>query len=249
MDENRRKALKTISGSAALGVLGVMGVNNVVADELNKPNVTPSPTKKKSAKKQITCGIFIYDQVAELDFVGPMEVFTASNFVSKGSCTVVTIGKIMDPIIGNGGLQVIPQYSFDNAPDLDVLILPGTGDVYEYAIKDSSTIQWVQEQYNEVDYMTSVCTGALILQKAGLLKGRKATTHWALADFLKNDPDVTELLDMRYVRDGKIVTSAGVSAGIDMSLWLIGQIFTPDHARQIQKILQYDPAPPYAAEV
>ncbi|WP_320172624.1 DJ-1/PfpI family protein [Maridesulfovibrio sp.] len=205
--------------------------------------------KGENNEKKVTCGIFIYEQVAELDFVGPMEVFTASHIISPESCSVVTIGKTTDPITGSGGLKVTPQYSFESAPDLDVLVLPGTGNVYEYAIKDSNTVEWVREQYDKVEYMTSVCTGALILQKAGLLKGRKATTHWMLADFLKNDPDITELLDMRYVRDGKIVTSAGVSAGIDMTLWLIGQIHTPDHSRQIQKILQYNPAPPYTSEV
>ncbi len=232
-----------------LGLFGVMDVMNVAANEQSQFNTTPVSSKENIMKKQVTCGIYIYDQVAELDFVGPMEVFTASNIVSPGTCNVVTIGKTTAPISGNGGLKVTPDYGFDNAPDLDVLVLPGTGEVHEYAIKGSNTIQWVQNQYKKVDYMTSVCTGALILQRAGLLKGRKATTHWMLADFLKNDPEVKEMLDMRYVRDGKVVTSAGVSAGIDMTLWLLGQIFTPDHSRQVQKILQYNPAPPYTAEV
>ena len=87
------------------------------------------------------------------------------------------------------------------------------------------------------------------LVKAGLLKGRRATTHWQLMDALENDPEITALPDARYVRDGKIVTSQGVSAGMDMALWLVGQIHDPDHARLVRKILQYDPAPPYTAEV
>jgi transcriptional regulator GlxA family with amidase domain len=148
-----------------------------------------------------------------------------------------------------GGLQMIPDYTLENAPDLDVLLLPGTAEVDEYALGNAKAIDWVREQYDRVDYMTAVCTGSLILQKAGLLKGRKATTHWMLMEALAKDPEVTELPDLRYVRDGKVVTSQGISAGIDMALWLVGEIHTPDHARTVRKILQYDPAPPYTAEV
>ncbi len=144
---------------------------------------------------------------------------------------------------------MIPDYSIDDAPDLDVLLVPGTAEVNKYALGNDKAIEWVREQYGKVTYMTAVCTGCLILQKAGLLKGRKATTHWMLMDALINDPEVTEMPEMRYVRDGKIVTSQGVSAGFDMALWLVGQIHTPDHARMVRKILQYDPAPPYSAEV
>ncbi|QJB55480.1 DJ-1/PfpI family protein [Pseudodesulfovibrio sp. zrk46] len=198
--------------------------------------------------KGLTYGIFIYEQVAELDFVGPMQVFQASNHLLN-SGQVVTIAADTRPIRGVGGLQVIPDYSLDDAPPLDVLLLPGTAEVDEYALGNDKAIEWVREQYDKVDYMTAVCTGGLILQKAGLLKGRKATTHWMLMDSLTNDPEVTELPEQRYVRDGKVVTSQGVSAGIDMALWLVGEIHTPDHARMVRKILQYDPAPPYTAEV
>ena len=97
--------------------------------------------------------------------------------------------------------------------------------------------------------MTAVCTGALLLQKAGLLKNRKATTHWMLTEALAQDPSIELMADMRYVCDGNIVTSQGISAGIDMSLWLVGQLHSPAHAREVRKLLQYDPAPPYTAEV
>lgn len=197
--------------------------------------------------KGLTYGIFIYEQVAELDFVGPLQVFGVSNHLMK-SGQVVTIGQDTNPLRGAGGLQVVPDYSFENAPKLDVLLLPGTAEINEYALGNDKAIDWVREQYEEVDWMTGVCTGSLILQKAGLLKGRKATTHWMLMDSLAKDPEVTELPDIRYVRDGNIVTSQGISAGIDMALWLVGEIHTPDHARMVRKILQYDPAPPYTAE-
>jgi transcriptional regulator GlxA family with amidase domain len=198
--------------------------------------------------KPITYGIFLFEQVAELDFVGPLQVFSASNNLLKGG-RVLTIAQEIKPLRGVGGLQIIPDHSFEDAPPIDVLLLPGTGEINEYALKNDQAIDWVRAQYEKVRYMTSVCTGGLILQKAGLLKGRKATTHWMLMEALVKDKDVSELAEMRYVRDGKIVTSQGVSAGIDMALWLIGEIHSPDHARLVRKILQYDPAPPYAAEV
>lgn len=195
----------------------------------------------------LTYGIFIYEQVAELDFVGPLQVFGVSNQLLQ-SGQVVTIGQDTTPLRGVGGLQIIPDFNFENAPKLDVLLLPGTAEINEFALGNSKAIDWVRDQYNNVDWMTGVCTGGLILQKAGLLKGRKATTHWMLMDALANDPDVTELPELRYVRDGNIVTSQGISAGIDMALWLVGEIHTPEHARMVRKILQYDPAPPYTAE-
>jgi transcriptional regulator GlxA family with amidase domain len=198
--------------------------------------------------KGLTYGIFIYEQVAELDFVGPLQVFSASNQLAGGG-EVVTIADSVQPLRGVGGLRMIPDYTLEDAPKLDVLLLPGTAEVDEYALGNARAIDWVREQYDKVEYMTAVCTGSLILQKAGLLKGRKATTHWTLMDALARDPEVTELPDMRYVRDGKVVTSQGISAGIDMALWLVGEIHAPDHARIVRKILQYDPAPPYAAEV
>ncbi|MGE4422350.1 MAG: DJ-1/PfpI family protein [Pseudodesulfovibrio sp.] len=198
--------------------------------------------------KGLTYGIFIYEQVAELDFVGPLQVFAVSNQLLGGG-RVVTIGQDATPLRGVGGLQVIPDYSFEDAPKLDVLLLPGTAEITEYALGNDKAIDWVREQYDKVDWMTGVCTGSLILQKAGLLKGRKATTHWMLMEALANDSGIRELPGMRYVRDGKVVTSQGISAGIDMALWLVGEIHTPDHARTVRKILQYDPAPPYGAEV
>jgi transcriptional regulator GlxA family with amidase domain len=96
--------------------------------------------------------------------------------------------------------------------------------------------------------VTSVCTGALVLHAAGLLEGRRATTHWASLDLLEGRGGTTVLRDVRYVRDGNIVTSAGVSAGIDMALWIVGQLFDAATARNVQRAMQYDPAPPYAAE-
>jgi transcriptional regulator GlxA family with amidase domain len=97
--------------------------------------------------------------------------------------------------------------------------------------------------------VTSVCTGSLLLQGAGLAAGKRITTHWAFVETLRQRGGATVLDDVRYVRDGNLVTSAGVSAGIDMALWLVGQLYDVTHARNVQRVMQYDPAPPYTADV
>jgi transcriptional regulator GlxA family with amidase domain len=94
-----------------------------------------------------------------------------------------------------------------------------------------------------------VCTGALLLHEAGFAKGRRVTTYFGFVEALRARGDVTVLEGVRYVRDGNLVTSAGVSAGIDMALWLAGQLYSPDVARQVQRAIEYDPAPPYTAEI
>lgn len=193
-----------------------------------------------------TYGIYLFQQVAALDFAGPYEVFAMSNHLLN-SGRVVTIAENTDPIVCASGMEVLPQFTFENAPALDVVLLPGANELGA-ALKSKSAIEWIQQQSGQTDYTTAVCTGALILQHAGLLRNKKATTHWNLIDELRKDDTVTVMEDMRYVRDGNIVTAQGVSAGIDMALWLIGEIHDPAHARQVRKILHYCPAPPYTAE-
>ncbi len=194
-----------------------------------------------------TYGIYLYQGVASLDFVGPYEAFDLSRYLLNCG-KVVTIAESLEPITCANGMQVLPQYTFDSAPELDVLLVPGANEL-EAALSSDSATDWIRSTADKVTYTTAVCTGSLILQKAGLLKGKKATTHWMLIEELQKDSSTTVLPDMRYVRDGNVVTSQGVSAGIDMSLWLLGQLHSPDHARQVRKLLQYDPAPPYLAEV
>lgn len=194
-----------------------------------------------------TYGIYLYQGVASLDFVGPYEAFDLSRYLLS-SGKIVTIAETSAPIVCSNGMQVIPDHTFDSAPALDILLVPGANEL-EAALSSPAAIDWIRSVADRVMFTTAVCTGSLILQKAGLLHGKKATTHWMLVDELAKDSNTTVLPDMRYVRDGNIITSQGVSAGIDMSLWLLGQLHSPDHARQVRKLLQYDPAPPYLAEV
>jgi transcriptional regulator GlxA family with amidase domain len=193
-----------------------------------------------------TYGIYLFPQVAALDFTGPYEVFAMSNRLLNGG-HVVTIAEEADPIVCANGMEVLPQYTFENAPALNVVLVPGSNELGA-ALKSKRAIEWLQRQSAQTDYTTAVCTGALILQHAGLLRDRKATTHWKLIEELRRDDTITVMEEMRYVRDGNVVTAQGVSAGIDMALWLIGEIHTPSHARQVRRFLHYDPAPPYTAE-
>jgi transcriptional regulator GlxA family with amidase domain len=194
----------------------------------------------------ITYGIYLFQQVATLDFAGPYEVFALSNQLLNGG-RVVTIAESSEPIICANGMEVLPQYTFDNAPAFNVVLVPGSNEL-SAALQSKRTIEWIRQQSQQADYTTAVCTGAIILQRAGLLHNKKATTHWMLIDELRKDDSINVMEDMRYVRDGKLVTAQGVSAGIDMALWLIGEIHTPAHARDVRRILHYDPAPPYTAE-
>jgi transcriptional regulator GlxA family with amidase domain len=194
-----------------------------------------------------TYGIYLFQQVAALDFTGPYEVFALSNHLMN-SGRVVTVAENNAPIRCASGMEVIPQYTFDNVPGLDVVLVPGANEL-SAALKSSRSAEWLVEQSQQADYISSVCTGAIILQRAGLLHNKKATTHWMLIKELAKDDTITIMEDMRYVRDGNIITAQGVSAGIDMALWLIGEIHNPAHAREVRKILHYDPAPPYTAEV
>ena len=117
-------------------------------------------------------------------------------------------------------------------------------------MKNPVMLEWLRRVAPGCQWVTSVCTGAAILAAAGLLAGRRATTHWGYIETLREDhPDIEVLERVRYVRDGHVVTAAGVSAGIDMALWLVGQIKSPADARKIQHYIEYDPAPPYTAEV
>jgi transcriptional regulator GlxA family with amidase domain len=194
----------------------------------------------------MTYGIYLFQQVAALDFTGPYEVFALSNrLLNQGR--VVTIAESSEPIFCANGMVVLPQYTIDNAPALDVVLVPGS-DELGAALQSSRTMEWIRQQSQQADYTTAVCTGAIILQRAGLLHNKKATTHWMLIEELRKDDTIKVMEEMRYVRDGKLVTAQGISAGIDMALWLIGEIHNPAHAREVRKILHYDPAPPYTAE-
>jgi transcriptional regulator GlxA family with amidase domain len=193
----------------------------------------------------ITTGILIFDEVEELDFVGPFEVFGMAR--TEGD-RLVTISERADPVRGAKGLQVVPDCTFADAPALDVLVVPGGWGTRREA-ENPILLDWIASVAPGCTWVTSVCTGAFVLHAAGVARGREVTTHWGSIDRLRDLPDTTVHEHVRYVRDGNVVTASGVSAGIDMALWLVGQLYGVPHARATQYAMQYEPAPPYAALV
>jgi transcriptional regulator GlxA family with amidase domain len=195
----------------------------------------------------ITTGMLIFDDAEELDFVGPWEVFTAAAKMRDGD-RVVTIAERATTVRCNKGLRVLPDHTFGDAPALDIVVVPG-GQGTRREVANPVVIEWLRAVGARCTWVASVCTGALLLHEAGFAKGKRVTTHWSFIETLRARGDVTVLEDTRYVRDGNVVTSAGISAGIDMSLWLIGQLHGEEFARTVQRYIEYNPAPPYAASV
>jgi transcriptional regulator GlxA family with amidase domain len=195
-----------------------------------------------------TIGIVIFDGAEELDWAGPWEVFKMAR-IGHPELHAVLIAQSAQPVRCAGGLRVLPDRSFADAPALDVLLVPG-GQGTRVEMKNPAMLEWLASASRSCRWVTSVCTGAALLHAAGLAREKRITTHWSYIQTLRADaPEATVLERVRYVRDGNLVTAAGVSAGIDMSLWLVGQMYGADHARLVQRAMEYDPAPPYAAEV
>jgi transcriptional regulator GlxA family with amidase domain len=192
-----------------------------------------------------TIGIFVFPGVEELDFVGPWEVLRAWERVwPDDGQHVVLLAREEGTISCAMGMRVVPDLTWATAPPLDVLVYPG-GQGTVGQLGDDTYRRWVREVAAGGTLMTSVCTGSLVFADAGLLDGRPATTHWASLEQLASlGHDIEVRPDDRFVDDGNVVTSAGVSAGIDMALHLVARLATPDRARQVRRFIQYDPAPP-----
>jgi transcriptional regulator GlxA family with amidase domain len=194
-----------------------------------------------------TYGLLIFDGAEELDFAGPWEVFTASSMLRDDADTAVLIAERTGPVRCNKGMRVLPDHMLDDHPALDVLLVPG-GQGTRREVSNPVLIEWIRQVAASVTWVTSVCTGALLLHEAGPARGRRVATHHAFEDALQARGDVTVVRDARYVVDGNLVTSQGVSAGLDMALWLTGRIHGREHARAVRRYIQYEPAPPYLAD-
>jgi transcriptional regulator GlxA family with amidase domain len=199
-------------------------------------------------------GILLFDDAEELDFVGPYEVFTMTNEVLKRqggepSHDVLLLAERETPVRCAKGMVVVPHKTIAEAGPLDVLLVPG-GMGTRREVENKALLGFIARAARECRWVTSVCTGALLLVAAGPARGKRVTTHWGFVPQLRERKEAAEVLEnVRYVRDGNVVTAAGVSAGIDMALWLTGQLHTPALARTVQRAMEYDPAPPYPAEV
>ncbi|MFF8289732.1 DJ-1/PfpI family protein [Streptomyces sp. NPDC016309] len=184
--------------------------------------------------------ILLYPGFTTLDAVGPFEIISRL----PGAETVF-VAKEAGPVRNDqGNLALVADRALAEVPRPDIVVVPGTGD-WGPVTRDRETLDWLRTADATSTWTTSVCTGSLILAAAGLLKGRRATSHWlALGELEKHGADPT---GERVVFDGKYVTAAGVSAGIDMGLHLVGRIAGDRHARIVQLLTEYDPQPPYDA--
>lgn len=180
--------------------------------------------------------IFIHEGVELLDFSGPGEVFRAAGHGS--AFRVYTVAASARPVTSGGFVTVTPEYTFANCPRPDVLVIPG-GQT-ELPLGDPATIEWITKTSRDAEVTLSVCTGAFLLAKAGLLDGRGATTHWSAIDELRDAaPKARVVGDVRYVDSGRVVTAAGVSAGIDGSLHVVERLLGPAAARETARYMDY----------
>jgi cyclohexyl-isocyanide hydratase len=184
-------------------------------------------------------GLLLFPQVQQLDLTGPYEVFA-----SLPGTTMHLPARTLDPVRTATGLILVPTTTLDDCPALDVLCVPG-GIGVNALLGDETVLGFVRRQAAGARFVTSVCTGALVLGAAGLLRGRRATTHWASHDLLAAFGALP--VHGRVVRDGNLLTGGGVTAGIDFALTLVAELAGREAAETIQLKLEYAPAPPFAA--
>ena len=185
-------------------------------------------------------GFVIFPQLTQLDFTGPQQVLAR-----LPDSTMHIVAKSAAPVPSDSGLGLVPTHTFENCPRLDLICVPGGSAGVVDAIADRETIEFVRRQSGSAKYVTSVCTGAFILGVAGLLKGRRATTHWAFAELLPLVGATHE--KARVVKDGNLITAGGVTSGIDFGLRVVAEIAGESVAQAVQLGLEYDPEPPFAS--
>ncbi len=197
--------------------------------------------------ERLGVGILVFDGVEILDFAGPYEVFSRTRLVpgvesrrsdESAPFNVFTVAKTDALVSATGDLQILPAYSFADAPRIDILVVPG-GFGTRALLNDEETLDWIRRVAGSAKQTTSVCTGSLLLAKAGLLAGHRATTHWAALDLLHSlDAGVKVDRDARVVHDG-IITSAGVAAGIDMAFDLVELLFGGEVADETARYIEF----------
>jgi transcriptional regulator GlxA family with amidase domain len=190
--------------------------------------------------------IAVFDGAEELDFVGPWEVLAMWRDVfPDDEVEVMLVGETIEVVTCAKGMRVLPDTSWDEVGDVDVLIYPG-GRGTRAQLGDETIRARMRALKQRGTLLTSVCTGSLVYADAGLLDGLPATTYWSAFDTLLSlGRDIEPQPDSRFVDTGEVITAAGVSAGIDMALHLVGRLGTPDMAREVRRAIQYDPEPPY----
>jgi transcriptional regulator GlxA family with amidase domain len=192
-------------------------------------------------------GIFVFEGVEVLDFAGPFEVFSRTRLVpgpesrrseESAPFDVFTVARTRETVLATGGLAVAPKYSFTDVPRIDLLVVPG-GFGTRPLLQDDEALGWIRKTAAGCQRLTSVCTGSLLLAKAGLLDGKRATTHWAALDLLAEvGPKVTVDRDKRVVDDG-VITSAGVASGMDMAFYVVERLHGKAVADETARFIEY----------
>jgi transcriptional regulator GlxA family with amidase domain len=185
-------------------------------------------------------GIVVFNQVEELDFVGPWEMLTMWSKFADGPANCLIVGQTLDPIVCANGLSINPQISFANCPPLDYLLIPG-GQGTRLELSNPVLLDFIATQARNCKAVLSVCTGAFVMHAAGLLSGKKATTHWGSLERLRALGDV-HVVEQRFVQDGNVWSSAGVSAGTDLMLAFIASVAGEETAGKVQFAAEYYPA-------
>ena len=197
--------------------------------------------------EKLSVGIVIFDGVEVLDFAGPFEVFSRTRLEpgpesrrtdESAPFDVFMVARTGGVVMATGGMQVVPDHTFDEAPEIDILLVPG-GFGTRSLLSDEPFLDWVRDRAGRARHVTSVCTGSLVLASAGLLSGRRATTHWGALDLLARvDPSVTVERELRVVSDG-IISSAGVAAGIDMAFAVVEMLHGKTVADETARYIEY----------
>jgi transcriptional regulator GlxA family with amidase domain len=190
-------------------------------------------------EKTLNVAIFIYNNVEILDFAGPGEVFAASVKDEKHLFNVYTVAAESNPILSQGFVKITPEYTLENCPPPDIVVLPG-GDQRKSA-DNPEVIKWIKKTSKDAVIMMSVCTGAKLLSKAGLLDNKEATTWYgAIESLQKMTPSAKVHKETRFVDNGQIITTAGVSAGIDGALHVVSRLFGLEQAESVARYMEYD---------
>jgi transcriptional regulator GlxA family with amidase domain len=209
------------NGIPVLVLVGVIAIGNgrAAGEEPRRRNVA----------------VFVHEGVELLDFAGPGEVFAAAG---RGAFNVYTVAAAEGEIVSQRFLTIKPRYTFANCPKPDIIVLPGGNT--RVPLADERVIQWIQKTSPEAEVVMSVCTGAFLLAKAGLLDGKEATTHWGSIEALRRAaPKTTVHADRRVVDNGKVVTCAGVSAGIDGALHVVERLLGQTTAKETARYMEY----------
>lgn len=229
----RRDFLRQLAAAGLTGAAAASQAAEPVTHDMS--GLPPSWT----GKEQIA--MLLYPEFTALDLVGPHHMLA-----SLLGATVHLVAATREPVHSDAGIGFMPSMTFDETPaELDILFVPGGGDGTLRAMQDARLIDWVAKRGRRAKLMASVCTGSMILGQAGLLRGKRATTHWATHGLLKDFGAIP--VNERVVWDGKLVTGAGVSAGLDLGLAVVGKLRDKAYAQGVQLMAEYAPQPPFNA--